>query len=541
MSPHRPPMDPPEIPGFQYQHLLGSGGYSDVFLYRQDLPKREVAIKVLVTEASDMVSRTAFTAEANVMAALSEHPYIVTIYQAGVSSSGHPFLVMELYPRPNLGLRSRSERLSVVDVLKTSIQIAGAVQAAHEAGILHRDVKPSNILTSRYDTPGLTDFGIAAVSSEEGSEAAGMSIPWSPPEVVCGDGRADRSSDVYSLGATTYTLLTGRSPFQLEGQQNRSVDLISRIERMEVPPTGRADVPASLDRLLRQTMAKSPGQRPSSASAYGRALQEIELELGLPVSHLVCGEQPVLDHRSRDADDPSADSTRLKPVVIESQSPATPRGRAERTAIPGEVDPRTVPRSSGAGGLIDGQGAALASTASVGLSGSPEAAGPHFSPAASVRPVDPPITAAPREPHPASAPPTPASRIRPTRAVLVAGGVLVVGLFVVNLIVGDPPEGGVSANEDAGPSTTPVVLQQGPPAPSAVTAVIEPDGSVRVSWDVQDAVDGDVFAVQARSGDRLGELTSDATAVLPPGSPLCVDVVMIRDSVPSRPTSSDGC
>jgi serine/threonine protein kinase len=105
-------------------------------------------------------------------------------------------------------------------VLRTGIQVASAVETAHKAGILHRDIKPANILTSEYNRPGLTDFGIAT-STIGGTEAEGLSIPWAPPEVVNASAPPEVSADIYSLAATTYTLLAGRSPFELSSGSNR--------------------------------------------------------------------------------------------------------------------------------------------------------------------------------------------------------------------------------------------------------------------------------------------------------------------------------
>ena len=126
MSRKRDPMPPPDLEGYTYVDLLGSGGFSDVFLYERDFPRQKVAIKVLVAEALGDTGADRFSAEANVMASLSTHPYIVTIYEARVAPTGHPYLVMEYYPRPNMHVRARSERLPVDVVLRVGIQVASA-------------------------------------------------------------------------------------------------------------------------------------------------------------------------------------------------------------------------------------------------------------------------------------------------------------------------------------------------------------------------------------------------------------------------------
>jgi len=355
VSEGRPPIPPPRLEGYEFLQLIGTGGFADVFLYERAFPRQKVAIKVLVGEAVGAGQRERFTSEANTMASLSTHPYIVSVYQADVSPEGHPYLVMEYYPRPNFAVRARNERFSAADVLRTGVQVASAVETAHRAGILHRDIKPANILTSEYSRPGLTDFGIAAVNDERAAEAEGLSVPWSPPEVILGSGVGDERSDVYSLAATLYTLLAGRTPFEIKGEESRTLDLIGRIQRSPVPPIDRPDVPGSLQRLLAQAMAKDPAARPASAAAFARELQAIEVEqrLGMTTFEVSDPDGDLVDAQPIDAD---AGSTRMKgPSVIEAQTsvpppvaPSAPRGgeTISRTFVrPASSTPRpmTVP------------------------------------------------------------------------------------------------------------------------------------------------------------------------------------------------------
>lgn len=321
MATKRVPARPPDLSGYTPKQLIGTGGYADVFLYEQHLPKRQVAVKVLVADAvAGGAKRAAFTAEANLMARVSAHPYIVQIFQADIAADGRPYLVMEYYPGQNFYERAKREQLSVADVLRTGVQLASAVETAHSVGILHRDIKPANVLTSEFRRPGLTDFGIASAQGPEDEVVEGLSIPWSPPESF-GDGMLDVRADVYSLAATLYTLLSGRSPFEIPGGDNSGLSMISRIERSPLPNTGRADAPASLERLLAHAMAKDPSHRPGSAVELARLLQQVESELKLSTTALELADdhQPV---RSRDSvvDD---DSTRIKGIV-EIKAQATP-------------------------------------------------------------------------------------------------------------------------------------------------------------------------------------------------------------------------
>ena len=162
----------PKIPGLVFVQPLGSGGYADVFLYEQQSPRMPVAVKVLKSEGLTDALRQQFVEEADTMAALGDHPYIVQVFRSGTSDDGRPYLVMKYYPPPNLAMRARAERFSVEDVLRTGIQLASAVETAHRAHIMHRDIKPANVLVSAYGAPGLTDFGIAGRGAREGDVAA---------------------------------------------------------------------------------------------------------------------------------------------------------------------------------------------------------------------------------------------------------------------------------------------------------------------------------------------------------------------------------
>jgi eukaryotic-like serine/threonine-protein kinase len=278
----RLPSQPPVLPGFSHVHVLGSGGFADVFLYEQNMPRRQVAVKVMLSEVVNEQVRQMFQAEANLMAQLSAHPSILTVYQASVSADGRPYLVMELCSSA-LSARYRSERIPVPEVLRIAVKIGSAVETAHRAGVLHRDIKPSNILMTAYGHPVLSDFGIAAtVAESQDQETVGMSIPWSAPEVLMDETPGSVQSEVWALAATVYSLLAGRSPFEVPGDSNKSTDLISRINRGKPQPIARADVPASLEKVLANAMSRNPKNRPATVLELVRSFQSIETELGVP-------------------------------------------------------------------------------------------------------------------------------------------------------------------------------------------------------------------------------------------------------------------
>ncbi|WP_188782172.1 serine/threonine-protein kinase, partial [Sinomonas atrocyanea] len=343
MSSKRPPAPPPELKGFRYLSLLGSGGFSDVYLYEQDRPRRKVAVKVLLSDLRTESARRQFETEANLMAQLSSHPYIVTIYQAEITDSGHSYLAMEYCSRPSLDIRYRRERLSVDEVLAVGIQVASAVETAHRAGIAHRDIKPANILVTDYNRPALTDFGISGTVEGGGDADMGMSIPWSPPESFRGSVADGVALDVWALGATLYTLLAGRSPFVVPGGDNSQRALVQRIHSSPVPPLGRADVPESLELVLATAMSKAPESRYSSAHTFALALQRIQNELSLSVTPFEVLEEP------SDEDDPdsSYEETRVRGVVaINPHAPRAGTGTAPGRTVPGRTVPGTPGRTT---------------------------------------------------------------------------------------------------------------------------------------------------------------------------------------------------
>ena len=319
----------PEIPGYTYRRELGAGGYSRVYLYEQHMPRREVAVKVMDTDVAGS-SASRFESEANLMAKVSSHPAILSVFGAGVSSDGRPFIVMEYCPPPQLGMRLRQKVMTIPETLDTAIRIAGAVETAHRAGIIHRDIKPANILFTVYRRPVLADFGISAMSGprDTPNELRGMSVPWAPPEQLVGSSNAEPATDVYSLAATIYAMLTGHSPFETPGSSEGVYELARRIVKDAVPPLGRPDVPLSLVRVLTVALEKDPARRYPTMLSFARALQQIQGELGLPTTAVDLyddGEDGSQDRVPLDVDDPEA--TRLgvfsrveEPVVVPTDS-----------------------------------------------------------------------------------------------------------------------------------------------------------------------------------------------------------------------------
>jgi serine/threonine protein kinase len=274
------------LAGYSYVRPLGVGGFADVFLFEQDQPRRQVAVKVLLQDVTDEDSRRMFNAEADVMARLSAHPSILTVFDASISADGRPFIVMEYCPG-SYASRYRTDRIPVAEVLSTGVRIASALESAHRAGLFHRDIKPSNVLVNSFGSPVLADFGIAAsmansAPNEAGEQLFAMSVPWSAPEVVEKRITGSVGTEVWGLAATLYTLLAGRTPFELEGSgRNGSEQMTARISKAKYTRIQREDVPEHLQLILARAMSQDARLRPGSMFEFATELSYVQYELGL--------------------------------------------------------------------------------------------------------------------------------------------------------------------------------------------------------------------------------------------------------------------
>ncbi|MGO2654315.1 MAG: serine/threonine-protein kinase [Pseudoclavibacter sp.] len=283
----RLPSAPPVLSGCTYVRPLGTGGFADVFLFEQDMPRRPVAVKVLLSDVVDEDVVRMFNAEADVMARLSSHPAILNVYQASIAPDGRPCLVMEYCPT-GVSPAYRERVLPLPTVLDIAVRMGSALETAHRAGVLHRDIKPSNILFTSFGTPVLADFGIAtSLSGRHATDLFAMSVPWSAPEVVREQTRGTVATEVYSLAATVYTLLAGHSPFEIPGSGRNSADrLKARIVKGRITPINREDVPPALQQLLQRSLSTNPAERPATALEFARAIQQIQQQIGVVPTQL---------------------------------------------------------------------------------------------------------------------------------------------------------------------------------------------------------------------------------------------------------------
>jgi serine/threonine protein kinase len=317
------------IAGYGDLHRIGRGGFSVVYRARQEALDRVVALKVLSVDFIDSSVRRRFLREVKLTSKLTGHPNVVTVLDSGMTAAGSPYIAMEYFERGSMRDRLLAEGpLPVADVLRVGVKIAGALAAAHAEGVLHRDVKPQNILVSRFGEPALADFGTARLtdSLDMSSRTEALTPHHAAPEILRGE-LPTPSCDVYSLGSTLYHLLAGRPAYaSIEGGV---AALLLRVLAEDVPPISRPDVPPGVVATLRTAMAKLPSDRFPDAIAFAQALQRLQVQLGLPITEL--GDAPSLP-----ADQRPAPST-TEPTEAAQQEPEQPVRRVVPRPVPVQV------------------------------------------------------------------------------------------------------------------------------------------------------------------------------------------------------------
>lgn len=275
-----------EAAGFQDPAEIGQGGFGVVYRCTQRTLDRTVAVKVLTADLEpDNLER--FMREQVAMGKLSGHPNIVNIFQVGTTASGRPYIVMQYHPHGSLGTKiADSGPIGWRDALRIGVKMAGALETAHRRGMLHRDVKPANILLTEYGEPQLTDFGIARIIGgfETGDGAVMGSPAYTAPEVLLGQ-PPGVTSDVYSLASTLFSAGTGHAVFERrKGEQ--MVAQFLRITQHPMPNLRESGLPADICGVIEQAMSREVKDRPASAEAFGEQLRELQRRHGLPVDDM---------------------------------------------------------------------------------------------------------------------------------------------------------------------------------------------------------------------------------------------------------------
>jgi tRNA A-37 threonylcarbamoyl transferase component Bud32 len=268
----------PTVPGLTGLSVLARGGYATVYRAMQESVGRLVAVKVENRILESERDQRRFMREARAAGRMSSHPHVVDLFDAGVTASGHPFLIMELC-RGSYSERMRMAPLAPAEVRDIGIKIADALADAHELGVLHRDVKPANILVTDFGEPALADFGLAILTENRDiSITLDVLTPaYAPPEMFRHAAPAP-AADVFSLCATLYALMAGRPP---RWPGSRDPSLVSLVDMFEDPVPDLPHVPRELMGLILHGMSNVEGQRPSAAEVRD-ALFAMELGVVAP-------------------------------------------------------------------------------------------------------------------------------------------------------------------------------------------------------------------------------------------------------------------
>ena len=260
-----PPRLPEQIGRYRIERLLGRGGFGLVYLAYDDQLARSVAIKVpharLVACPADAGP---YLTEARTVANL-DHPNIVPVYDVGSTDEFPVYVVSKFIDGTDLATRLKQSRLSLPEAVELVVTVAEALQHAHRQGLVHRDIKPGNILLDKSGKPFVMDFGLALRERDVGKQPGFAGTPaYMSPEQARGEGhRVDGRADIFSLGVVFYELLAGRRPFQGDSQ----AEVLEKVKTIEVRPPRQWDetIPKELERICLKSLSKRASERYTTA------------------------------------------------------------------------------------------------------------------------------------------------------------------------------------------------------------------------------------------------------------------------------------
>ena len=272
------------IAGYDNLEVIGQGGFAVVYRARQISVGRNVAIKLLSDPAPDEDLVRRFRRESQAVGALSWHPHIAAVVDAGTTELGQAYIVFELLHGGSLEDKIETGPMPWHAAVAAMIQVADAVEAAHHADVLHRDIKPANILVDRLGVAKLGDFGIASMQDGNKTETGMLAttVAHAAPELFDGH-TATAATDVYAIGSTLHTLLSGNPPFNPPTGE-RIATTIGRISNEPPPQLNLSVVPEAVATATVHALAKQPQYRPRSAAAFGKALQDAQRAAGEAVT-----------------------------------------------------------------------------------------------------------------------------------------------------------------------------------------------------------------------------------------------------------------
>lgn len=296
-----------EAEGYDDAEPVGRGGFGVVYRCWQPSLDRVVAIKVLSSDQDDL-DLEHFDREQRAMGRVSGHPNIVPVLHSGLTFTGRPYIVMPYHSRDTVSSWIKSHGpLDVHEALTIGVRLAGALETAHRAGVLHRDVKPPNVLLSNYGEPQLGDFGIARISGISSSRDTAANIvvgspSYTAPELYQGC-TASVAADVYGLAATIFTLLNGQPPFMFQSGEN-PIAFVRRVMVGPIPDLRAKGVPDPVGSAIEAGLDTDPDRRPSSAAAFGETLRAAGAQVGLSIAGVPLELPPSMT----DTDESSVDS-----------------------------------------------------------------------------------------------------------------------------------------------------------------------------------------------------------------------------------------
>jgi serine/threonine-protein kinase PknK len=450
---------PPAVPGYVNLVEIGHGGFAVVYRAHDQRFYRSVAIKVL-TGPIDAESRKRFDRERRAMGALSRHPHCVTVYDSGFTSDDQPYLVMEDLSGGSLRQRIDQGPMPWREVVAIGVKLAGALDAAHEAGVLHRDVKPENVLCSAYGEPKIADFGIARLEADTLTSGKIFATPaHAAPELFEGS-RPTKASDVYSLGSTLFMLMAGTAPF-VRRQGEPAIAVITRASREAVPDLRPAGVPDAVCAVLEEAMAKRPDDRPTAAEV-GRLLRDAQRELGIEPTPMAV----------RVAAIPAVATTTDESAMAE-ESGAADALRAPSEPDPAAAQPEPSPEPAAAVAQPEQSPELAVAVAEPEAPAEPPVAEPEPSPEPEPEPLSPSGAVPPTErerpvpvkavPQPIRTPPPKPRRANRVRAVAAAVAAVTVAALVITVAVSRGDDSRDEGGRAASPTTAASPSRETPP------------------------------------------------------------------------------